>query len=523
MELQLPTVIFFALLASQAILPLGAARPGSQLPTGRFLLQDVSFANTKEQMRLAAEQKPYGDVLLLNSERVCGYHLLEVLPPSCDPAAMNQALCCAAVLAFFDEGQCLCQPRLQFLGGVAAVQTLLALGPQCGSQFPFPSENEGLLSLRNLEQCRPTLEESTVGQLTPESVGLTAEELAALEAVEIPLFVDLYKPAFEPIFPVNTVTVNVTRKYPSVLSSPDSTATTFNAMVFYPDDPKGKKGNFPLVTFAPGLGGSPRSYNQTLTFLASQGAVVVSPLSTQWISPLDSFEFFKAYGGDVANALAWVLGDGTKTNDDDDDDDDDDMDDDLDDDIDDDVDDDDNGDIDGDIDDDVDDDVDDDLDDDDDEDGLAASIRSLVDVTRVGVLGHSYGGAMALEAAVVAQQNFSISIDGVFSTSPICVLASDVCDIPYEAAAKLEDMRVKFYVGELDEVSPPSHAEVFNSRLPKSAAGQFMELEGATHCFVEEDPKNWPIFNSQCGKGTISPFDQVAEWQRELVSFFKLD
>ncbi|CAD7695462.1 unnamed protein product [Ostreobium quekettii] len=442
-----------------------APRAGAQSVADRALLEDassVSFKATEEGLRIAVEAKPYGDVILQTRETACSWHLTEVLPASCGPELDDATLCCAAVAAFVDEGQCLCQPRLHFLEDVPFVQQILELGVQCGVEFPLPPANESLLSLRGLEQCRPFLEDSPLGKLTPEFIGLTEEELAALGPEELPTFDDLYSNGLNSIFPVGNATANITRPQPSVLINPQSTQATFNALVLYPESLNSTFAPFPVIAFAPGLGVPPFGYIRTLRLLASQGFIVVSPLSTEFVSGFGSLEDFKAYGADVAVALQWAVAAGA--------------------------------------------------------DG-ESFLLGAVDGERVGIMGHSMGGAMILEAAVVAQQNFSLHVDGVFGVSPICTLGA--CDLPYEAAMKLEETQVKFLVGEFDGISPPSHSQLFESLLPESTGGEVVVLEGGTHCFGEVEPEFWAAFNAECGKGTISPFEQIREWQMQAWLFFE--
>ncbi|CAD7702256.1 unnamed protein product [Ostreobium quekettii] len=368
---------------------------------------------------------------------------------------------------------------------------------------------------------RTVLIESPIGKLTadflnlhpeefallPDFLNLTPQEVALLPPESLPpLFDDLYAPALPPKFGVGERIVDVTRRGPPILGPGGS---TFKAHVLYPvgDDDRDDFGSHPLIGFAPGLAGTPMDYIRTLHFLASQGAVVIAP--TQPVTLFSTSEEFRAFAADVAESVRWVLGDGSGGGGIDDDD--------------------------GSYDDGFysddgyygDDDFSDDGYGDDggfrgtgNDAGLQLYLRRLVDRNRVGMFGHSVGGALILEAARVARDHFSIFVRDVFSTSPPCIDGSDLCDIPYHAAMALEGTRVKFYVAGQDTVTPPHQAELFLSLLPASAIGEFMVLEGGTHCFVESDPRTWPFFSSECGKGGISPFHQIAEWQRQLLWFF---
>ena len=83
---------------------------------------------------------------------------------------------------------------LQELTSFGSSVAQLIDGLQCPVDFPVPAPDD-ILPVLQLPQCLPAFQLNPVGELNPEFIGLTPEELAAITDLnDLPTFTDLYEP-----------------------------------------------------------------------------------------------------------------------------------------------------------------------------------------------------------------------------------------------------------------------------------------------------------------------------------------
>lgn len=96
---------------------------------------------------------------------------------------------------------------LQELASFGSSVAELIGGLQCPVEFPIPDPDD-IFSVLQLQQCLPAFQLNPVGQLVPEFIGLTAEEVAAItDPDDLPTFKELYEPP--PSGPFETSTIKV--------------------------------------------------------------------------------------------------------------------------------------------------------------------------------------------------------------------------------------------------------------------------------------------------------------------------
>ncbi|MFE9104908.1 bis(hydroxyethyl) terephthalate hydrolase [Actinomadura geliboluensis] len=96
-----------------------------------------------------------------------------------------------------------------------------------------------------------------------------------------------------------------------------------------------------------------------------------------------------------------------------------------------------------------------------------SSVRTRIDATRLGVMGHSMGGGGTLEAAEERPQ-----------------LQAAIPLTPWDLQKNFSDVRVPTMIigAEADTVAPvASHSEPFYTSIPASSEKAYLELNGASH------------------------------------------
>ncbi|GAA1778551.1 alpha/beta hydrolase family protein [Actinomadura chokoriensis] len=96
-----------------------------------------------------------------------------------------------------------------------------------------------------------------------------------------------------------------------------------------------------------------------------------------------------------------------------------------------------------------------------------SSVRSRIDATRLGVMGHSMGGGGTLEAAEDRPQ-----------------LQAAIPLTPWDLQKNFSDVRVPTMIigAEADTIAPvASHSEPFYNSIPASSEKAYLELNGASH------------------------------------------
>ncbi|GMH45401.1 hypothetical protein BSKO_13358 [Bryopsis sp. KO-2023] len=440
---------------------------------------NVSFSVGVEMLNRMVASKSYGNAMTRLKCDECLMFLNKVVLPVCTPGRkFSLGLCCPAVRASIDEGKCLCEPRV-FQGVIKGqLNFMIQIVRLCRPQFSIPWH---LPNVVHREECKPSIKASTAGILNPQFLGMSKTELTSRleQNVPLPTFNDVFNPPESGAYEAGWARVSVRRSDPSVLASEDSDPMEFKADLFYPKSRAGPGGGggvqkdlvladggpFPLIAFSPGFSSKPDFHVRLLHFLASHGYIVIAQRSTHHLGmDLDRSKFL-AWKDDIVTMLSSLIEAGNDE---------------------------------------------------------SSFLHNAIDTTRIGISGHSNGGAMSIPAAVDAIENHGINVKVVVPISPACILLGDECAIPTEYAPRLHGVRVRFIVGTADQTTPPRSAKFFSFLLPNDTDAEVVLLKGVTHCVWEAEPKLWPVTNSGCGKGSVSPMLAVRTLMMQMEEFLRL-
>jgi len=453
----------------------------------RNLLQkdEYEFEKAKGVLNKQLKGKPFKKVVKTTHLDECVAYFDEVWPEGCTPDNLAKAdldVCCRAGKHFVDDGKCLCERQIArgMLEGDSS-EGFASLAGFCGITFPIPDDLEQFIqNPHTLPQCEPYAASSINGELKPEFLGLSAEEVEGMPLEDLPTFKDLYEPPTPGDFKVNYQIIEVPRPKPSIIQNSKSTETSFKALVVFPVDehpiqatpegpkrnheqPISSKGPFPVLAFSPGFEVSPNNHFRTFHQLASHGVIVISQYSTEELILKFDKDLLHAWTDDIVYGLRHIVALNSES---------------------------------------------------------GSFVEGQVGVERLIVGGHSMGGALSMLATVLAKEEYGLHVHASIHISPACKLRGGLCDLATEAASQLTGVDVLFIAGDMDEVEKKEYAEFFQSQLPKETESELVVLEGATHCLWEDDPAKWRGV-LECGKGEKSPFEAIKEMQDVMLTFLQ--